>query len=92
VVYNQSKTALEVAVDTILSTKTKIENFEKHLLPLSEQSLNLALIDYSSGKIDFQTLSDTAAVRRQARLNYAQAVVTYLTQYAIYGQLIGEDL
>ncbi len=92
IVYNQSKTAIETTVDTINSTAQKIENFEKHMLPLSEQSLNLALIAYSSGKVDFQTLSDTATARRQTRLNYATAVVSYLTNYATYGQLIGEEI
>jgi outer membrane protein TolC len=92
VVFNQSKSAIESAVDTINSTAIKIENFEKHVLPLSEQALNLALIDYSSGKADFATLAATAAARRTARLNYATAVVAYLTNYATYGQLIGEDL
>lgn len=91
VVYNQSKMTLETVVDTINSTQTKIENFEKHILPLSEQSLNLALIDYSSGKVDFQTLSDTATARRQARLNYAATVVAYLTNYATYNQLIARE-
>ncbi|PWU19426.1 MAG: hypothetical protein C5B49_05790 [Bdellovibrio sp.] len=91
VVLNQSKMALENAVDAIHSTAIKIQNFEKHILPLSDQSFKLALIDYSSGRINFQTLSDTAAARRQARLNYATAVVAYLTNYATYGQLIGED-
>lgn len=91
-VNNQSKVALETAVDMLHSTRTKIEKFEKHILPLSDQSFKLALTDYSSGRIDFQTLADTATSRRQARLNYSTAVVTYLTTYATYEQLIGEDL
>lgn len=91
IVYNQSKTSLETAVDTINSTSDKIENFEKHILPLAEQALKLALIDYSSGKVDFSTLAGTAAALRQSRLSYATAVVTYLTNYATYGQLVGED-
>ena len=92
VVYNQSKVALETVVDAANSTAIKIDNFEKHLLPLSEQSFNLALVNYGSGKIDFQTLSDTASARRAQRQAYAQAVTGYLTNYATYGQLIGEDL
>jgi outer membrane protein TolC len=92
VVSNQSKVALETAVDTIHSNEQKIKKFETRILPLSDQAFNLALTDYSSGRIDFQTLSDTATSRRQARINYATAVVTYLTSYATYEQLIGEDL
>ncbi len=92
VVYNQSKAAMEAAIDTSNALRVKIENFEKHLLPLSEQALKIAMASYSAGKVDFQTLSDTAAARRQVRLNYATAVTSYLTNYSIYGQLIGEDL
>jgi outer membrane protein TolC len=92
VVSNQSKIALETAIDTIHSAEQKIKKFETRILPLSDQAFNLALTDYSSGRIDFQTLSDTATSRRQSRINYATAVVAYLTNYATYKQLIGEDL
>lgn len=92
VVYNQSKVALETAIATLHSGQQKILKFEQRVLPLSDQAFRLALIAYSAGKIDFQTLSDTAMSRRQTRLNYATAVVNYLTTYATYGQLIGEDL
>ena len=92
IVYNQSKIALETAVDVVNSYANKIDNFEKHLLPLVEQSFNIALVNYSAGKIDFQTLSDTATARRAQKQTYYQAVSNYLTNYASYGQLIGEDL
>ena len=92
VVFNQSKVALENAVDAIHSNGFKIENFEKHILPLAEQSLKLALVGYSSGKVDFQTLSAAAVSRRQARQSHSSAVVAYLINYAIYQQLIAEAL
>jgi cobalt-zinc-cadmium efflux system outer membrane protein len=91
IVYNQSKVALEAAVEKLNSTEEKIANFEKRILPLSDQAFKLALLDYSSGKVDFQTLASTATSRRQARLSYATAVVNYLSTYATYGQLIGEE-
>lgn len=91
IVYNQSKVSLESTVDTLHSTRKKIEQFEKHILPMSDQSFKLAVTDYSSGRIGFQELADTASTRRQVRLNYATAVVNYLTNYATYAQLIGED-
>jgi outer membrane protein TolC len=90
--YVQSKVALETSLETLRANDKKIRNFEAHILPLAEQSLRLAIIDYSTGKVDFQTLADTASARRQARINYANAVVTYLTTYSTFGQLIGEDL
>jgi outer membrane protein, multidrug efflux system len=91
VVLNQSKTAIESAVETLNASRAKVENFERHMVPLSDQALKLALIAYSSGKIDFQSLADTAASHRQTRLSYASTVVNYLTAYATYCQLIGEE-
>ena len=91
VVFNQSKVALETALENLVSLKHKIENYEKHLIPLVDQSFNLALANYSTGKTDFQTLSDTANTRRNLKRDYAAAVMNYLTNYSTYGQLIGED-
>jgi cobalt-zinc-cadmium efflux system outer membrane protein len=91
-VYNQSKVALITTLSQISALESKIANYEKHLLPLSNQSFNLALTSYSSGKIDFQTLADTASARRTIRKDYAAAVVNFRLNYATYGQLIGEDL
>lgn len=92
VVYEQSRNALVTAVESINSNKIKIETYQRHMLPMAEQSLNLALVSYGAGKVDFQTLADTATARRQIRLAYANAIVSFLNSYAAYGQLIGEDL
>lgn len=90
--FEQSRVALVNAVEGINAFRLKIKNYEEHMLPMAEQSLNVALTAYGAGGIDFQTLSDTATARRQIRLAYAQAIVTFLTNYATYGQLVGEDL
>lgn len=91
VVFNQSKIALETALENLTSLRHKIENYEKHLIPLVDQSFNLALTNYSTGKTDFQTLSDTANTRRNLKRDYASAVMNYLTNYSTYSQLVGED-
>lgn len=91
-VFNQSKITLESTAAQSNALRIKIEKYEKHLLPLSDQSLNLALTSYSSGKVDFLTLADTALARRGVRRDYAAAVVNYHLNYAAYGQLIGEEL
>lgn len=88
---NQSKVALETALATLNALKNKIENYENHLLPLSEQSFNVALVSYSSGKIDFQSLADTATSRRGVKKDYYNLIVNYLTNYSALGQLLGED-
>lgn len=90
--FNQSKVALQTAVESLESLRTKIENSEQRILPLAEQSFNLALTNYSSGKIDFQTLQDTASARRSYKRDYASNLVSYLNAYTTYGQLIGEEL
>jgi|GEM_PF-1862985 len=92
ILLNQSKVQLQTLLENLHSAEEKVRNFEQHILPLAEQSLRLALTDYSSGKADFPTLAATAASRRQAYQTYLQTVVNYLTTYSSYGQLIGEDL
>ena len=87
-----SRIALSSAMENLNSLKIKIENYEKHLLPLVEQSFNIALISYSSGKIDFQSLSDTASTRRSIKKDYYSLLVNYALSYSVLGQLLGEDL
>jgi outer membrane protein TolC len=88
----QSKTALESSLENLKSLQKKISNYEDHLLALSEQAFRSAMVSYSSGKIDFQTLAEAATVRRQVRHDYYGLIINYLTSYSAYGQLIGEDL
>ncbi len=91
-ILNQSKMALETAFDTYQSNSEKIRNFEEHILPLTDQSLNLAIVNYGAGKIDFQTLADAATARRTTRQTYLTTLMNFLTAYSNIGQLIGEDL
>jgi outer membrane protein TolC len=88
----QSKVALEGALANFESSRAKLETYKEHLLPLSEQTLKLAVINYSSGKIDFQTLADATSVWRSTRRDFYSNVVGYCTAYFTLGQLIGEDL
>ena len=87
-----SRIALDGALESLKTLQKKIETYEKHLLPLSEQSFNLALISYSSGKIDFQSLADTASARRGIKRDYYSLLVNYALGYSSLGQLVGEDL
>jgi cobalt-zinc-cadmium efflux system outer membrane protein len=91
-ILNQSKITLDATLDTIEAARKKIDNYQQHLMPLAEQSLTLAIINYGVGKIDFQTLSDTATMRRNTKRDFQTALVNYLTAYTTLGQLIGEDL
>jgi len=87
---NQSKIALESSLASLSALKNKIENYQNHLLPLSEQSFNVALVSYSSGKIDFQSLADTASSRRGVKKDYYSLIVSYLNGYAALNQLLGD--
>ena len=89
---DQSRNNLSMTIDSIHALTTKLENYEKHLLPLSERSFKLALTNYSIGKIDFQALSDTAIAKRSMQSDYNTAIANYLTAYSTYGQFIGKDL
>jgi outer membrane protein, heavy metal efflux system len=88
----QSKTTLESTLQQLWVASENIKNYEKHLLPLAEQTLNLAMINYGSGKIDFQALSDSATNWRSTKTAYYSLVASYLTTYYSVGQLIGEEL
>jgi cobalt-zinc-cadmium efflux system outer membrane protein len=90
--YLQSKITLENSLQTLAATRSKLENYKLHLLPLAKQTLDLALVSYSSNKIDFQTLTGAANTWRQTRRDFYALIVSYLTTYFSVGQLIGEDL
>lgn len=92
ILLNQSRVSLKQTLESLRATAFRLENCELHLLPLSEQALRLALINYSAGKIDFQTLVDTASSRRNIRRDYFAAVVNYMTTHSTLGQLMGEEL
>lgn len=87
----QSNIALQSALQNLNALDKKILNYEDHLLDLSEQALKIAMVSYSSGKVDFQTLSDTATARRQIRHDYYGLIINYLTSYSAFGQLVGEE-
>jgi outer membrane protein TolC len=89
---NQSQLALQSAFETYQASEQKIRNFEEHILPLTDQSLNLAIINYGAGKVDFQTLADAATARRTTRQTYLTTLMNYLIAYSNIGLLIGEDL
>jgi outer membrane protein TolC len=88
----QSKTAMESSLQTLEASRKKLENYQQHLLPLAEQTLSLALVNYSSGKIDFQAVTDAAKAWRGTRKDFYALVVNYFTTYFSIGQLTGEDL
>jgi cobalt-zinc-cadmium efflux system outer membrane protein len=88
----QAQTALFTAVDTLENNAAKLSLYKDHLLPLSEATLKMALINYGTGKIQFQDLASAAAGLWSNRSTYYSLLAGYVGAYNQYGQLIGEDL
>jgi len=88
----QSETALFTAVDTLENNAAKLTLYKDHLLPLSEATLKMALINYGTGKIQFEDLAAAAAGLWTNRSTYYSLLAGYVGAYTQYGQLIGEEL
>jgi outer membrane protein TolC len=88
----QSETALFTAVDTLEDNAAKLALYKDHMLPLSEVTLKLALINYGTGKIQFEDLAAAAAGLWSNRSSYFTLLASYINEYNQYGQLIGEEL
>lgn len=86
-----SKTSFETSMQSLQAFEQKLKNYQDHLLPLADQTLELALTGYSSGKIDYQALNDSATAWRTTKNAFYAMVVNYLTTYYSVGQLTGED-
>jgi len=89
---DQSRNNLSSTLDALRAFSAKLKNYEEHLIPLAQQSLKLALVNYGNGKIEFQELSDAASAKRNLERDYNAMIVNYLAAYSTYGQLIGENL
>lgn len=66
--------------------------YETSLLPQTELSLESALRNYQSGKIDFLTLLDTERELKRIRLEYANTLAEYRKRVAALERVIGADL
>lgn len=66
--------------------------YETSLLPQTELSLESALRNYQSGKIDFLTLLDTERELKRIRLEYANTLTEYRKRVAALERVIGTDL
>jgi outer membrane protein TolC len=88
----QSETAVFTAVDTLDDDAAKLALYKRHLLPLSELTLKLALTNYGTGKIQFEDLAAAAAGLWSNRSAYYTLVAGYLSEYTQYGQLVGDEL
>ena len=60
--------------------------------PLAGQGVNVALVAYQGGKIDFVALSSALQQRNTARVTYLQQTNQFLAQRSALEQAIGRPL
>lgn len=66
--------------------------YRESLIPLARQNFEVALIAYTSGKIDFVTLSTVLRTSYDARISYLTAANQFLAGRVALEQEIGEPL
>ncbi len=66
--------------------------YETSLLPQAEFSLDSALKNYQTGKIDFLTLLDTGRVLKKTRIDYLSSLAIYYKRIASLERVVGEEL
>jgi len=66
--------------------------YRDSLVPLARQGVNVALVAYQGGNIDFTTLSSALQQRNGARVTYLQQANQFLAQRIALEQAIGQPL
>jgi len=66
--------------------------YRDSLVPLARQGVNVALVAYQGGNIDFTTLSSSLQQRNGARVTYLQQANQFLAQRIALEQAIGRPL
>lgn len=66
--------------------------YRDSLVPLARQGVNVALVAYQGGKVDFTTLSSALQQRNSARVTYLQQANQFLAQRIALEQAIGHPL
>jgi outer membrane protein TolC len=61
-------------------------------VPLARQGLEVALVAYQSGKVDFVSLANALRQRNDARVAYLQAANQFLAQRIGLEQAIGQPV
>ena len=89
---NQVLGDLQEALAGLESANRQIQLLKTSLLPQAELSLQSALVNYQTGRIDFTTALDAQRQIRQARLDYLKAQVEQQIRLAEIERLVGAPL
>ena len=91
---NENIKAAEVKEGVVkVETADKIRTlYETSLLPQAELSIDSALKNYQSGKVDLLTLLDTERVLKKTKIDYIGSLATYYKRIASLERVVGEEL
>ena len=89
---NQVLGSLQEALAGLESANRQLQLLKTSLLPQAELSLQSALVNYQTGRIDFTTALDAQRQIRQARLDYLKAQVEQQLRLAEIERLVGAPL
>ena len=84
--------AFEQKVSQLKAQDDKLGNYTSDLIPISEKAFHVALHNYSFGKIDYSTLTNSADSFVNSRLEYEALLTTYLITRAELEELVGGEL
>ncbi len=75
-----------------INAQTTARIYSESVIPLAEQSLDAALTEYQTEKIDFLTLLDSERTLLDARLQYRKAVADFESNLAELERVVGISL
>ncbi len=87
------QTMIEAEVRTVWTRMTvrheQCERYTNVIIPKAQQSLESALTDYQTAKIDFLSLLDSYRMVQMLRMEYAMTLGNYLDDLALFDRAIG---
>lgn len=81
---------VERAYAGVREAEQSLALYEKRLLPLAEDNLQAAQIDYQADRIDFLALINSEKLLQQTRLDYAQTHSDYHRRWAVLEQAVAD--
>ncbi|MEK6693130.1 MAG: TolC family protein [Nitrospirota bacterium] len=89
---NQVSFEISQAYIKVETSKRVIELYETGIIPQARLSLESALINYQTGKVDFLTLLENQRILKKTMLEHLRAVVDFRMKVAELERAVGEDI
>jgi outer membrane protein TolC len=87
---DQTRYEVQSAFDRTTQSERVVHLFEEKILPATQRSLDSALANYTSGKLDFLRLLDAERQLNTQREMYYQAIAEYHRRVAELARVVGE--